>query len=142
MTSILLEGPAIEPLTLAEAKTHLRVDGTDEDMLVQSLVTSSRLHVETLTGRALITQAWRLVLDHWPDARVLKLAIGPLQSVDAVRVYEDEDILATVDPSAYLVETAGVPGRLYMRGSAPWPAPGRPCAGACSSATAPASYLP
>ena len=51
---------------MAEAKAHLRVDGTDEDTLIASLILTSRLHVETALGLALITQSWRLLLDRWP----------------------------------------------------------------------------
>ena len=88
MTTILLSGPLDEPLTLAEAKSHLRVDHGDEDTLIQSLITSARLHVETLTGRVLMTQSWRLVLDDWPRRNILSIPLGPVQAVGAVRVYE------------------------------------------------------
>jgi hypothetical protein len=40
----------MEPLTLSEAKTHLRVDGEDEDALISSLITASREVVENYTG--------------------------------------------------------------------------------------------
>lgn len=129
MTLILLNGPAAEPVGLDEAKAHLRVDADDEDLLIQSLITSARLHIETLTGRALMTQAWRMVLDALPEGRVLKIPLGPLQAVDALRVYEDEDVVAVIEPTAWLVETASVPARLVMRASAPWPRPGRPVGG-------------
>ena len=61
MPSILLEGPAAEPVTLAEAKQHLRVEHDDDDDIIQALIAGSRIHVETQTRRALITQTWRLV---------------------------------------------------------------------------------
>lgn len=129
MTSILLTGPALEPVTLAEAKAQLRVDGTDEDGLIQSLITAARLHTETLTGRALITQTWRMVLDNWPRTNVLTIPLGPLQQVTELRVYEDEDVLVTIQPTEYLVETVGIPARLAMRGHQNWPRPGRPIGG-------------
>lgn len=129
MTTILLSGPLDEPLTLAEAKSHLRVDHGDEDTLIQSLITSARLHVETLTGRVLMTQSWRLVLDDWPRRNILSIPLGPVQAVGAVRVYEDEDIVLTIDAANYLVETSGVPARLAMRGHKAWPRPGRPFGG-------------
>ena len=59
MTLFLVTGPATEPLTLAEAKSWLRVDGTTEDGLIQSLITSARLAVEAATNRLLIAQQWR-----------------------------------------------------------------------------------
>ncbi|HVW94201.1 MAG TPA: hypothetical protein VHB74_16540, partial [Devosia sp.] len=45
MTSFLLEGPAAEPVTLADAKAFLKLDASDEDALVSTLVTAARLHV-------------------------------------------------------------------------------------------------
>ncbi len=47
MANILLSGPTVEPITLAEAKAHLRVDASGEDSLIQSLIMalrSSRSH--------------------------------------------------------------------------------------------------
>src|SRR6185312_1787932 len=60
MPSILLTAPAIEPLSLDEAKAFLRVDNTDEDGVIGALIAGSRIHIEAQTRRALITQSWRL----------------------------------------------------------------------------------
>ncbi len=58
-----LSGPGAEPLTLDEIKAHARIDGGLEDALLQSLLLTSRLHIEAALGLALISQRWRLVLD-------------------------------------------------------------------------------
>jgi len=68
MPSILLAGPAAEPVTLAEAKQFLRVEHDDDDDIIAALIAGSRIHVETQTRRALITQSWRLTRDVWPAA--------------------------------------------------------------------------
>lgn len=84
MTSYLLAGPAEEPVSLAEAKAFLRIDDDAEDGLIATLIGAARLHVEGITGRALLAQSWRVVLDDWPDNGVVKLPVSPLISVTAI----------------------------------------------------------
>ena len=90
MTSYLLAGPAAEPVTLAEAKAFLRVDVTAEDAFITTLITAARLHVEGTTGRALISQTWRVGLDCWPESREVVLPIAPLISISAITVFDDD----------------------------------------------------
>ncbi|KKB09037.1 head-tail connector protein [Devosia chinhatensis] len=84
MTSYLLAGPAAEPVSLAEAKAFLKVDGGAEDALITTLIGAARLHIEGVTGCALIAQTWRIVLDDWPESRMVKLPVTPLLSVTAI----------------------------------------------------------
>ena len=56
MTSTLIAPPGEEPVTLAEAKAWCRIDAADEDALLSALIAAARLQVESLTGRALVTQ--------------------------------------------------------------------------------------
>lgn len=92
MTSYLLAGPAQEPVTLAEAKAFLRLDDEAEDGLVSTLITAARLHVEGITGRALLAQSWRVVLDAWPRDRSVRLPVTPLMSVAAVTAYDADGV--------------------------------------------------
>ena len=66
MPSVLVTGPSVEPISLAEAKLHLRVDITDDDTLITGLIISARQRAETITRRSLCTQTWKLVLDQFP----------------------------------------------------------------------------
>ncbi|PXA98134.1 hypothetical protein DMC47_10150 [Nostoc sp. 3335mG] len=84
MTSYLLAGPAEEPVSLAEAKAFLKVDDTAEDGLITTLIGAARLHVEGITGKALLAQSWRVVLDDWPDNGVVKLPVAPLIAVTGI----------------------------------------------------------
>lgn len=124
MALVLTSGPPLEPVTVAEAKAHLRVDGTAEDTLIASLILTSRLHLETALGLALVTQSWRMLLDRWPSTKELELPLRPLQSLDEVRVISaagDPTIIAT---DGYYADVASVPARLVRTGAI-WPQPGQ-----------------
>jgi uncharacterized phiE125 gp8 family phage protein len=126
MSAILLTAPAVEPVSLAEAKAFLRVEHNDDDDLITALTAGSRIHVETQTRRALITQSWRLALDCWPDDGRLTVIPAPLQAVTAARVYNFDGHTHTVDPQAF-VPDLGASALAF----APWalPQPGRLAAG-------------
>ena len=68
MSLSLVTAPAVEPVSLAEAKLHLRVDIDDENDLIDTLITAAREYVETFTHRALITQTYDLKLDDFPTS--------------------------------------------------------------------------
>ncbi|MCK9569543.1 head-tail connector protein [Candidatus Pacearchaeota archaeon] len=59
--------PQDEPLEIEEAKTHLRIDSTDEDEYIQTLIISAREYCENFQNRAYITQTLELWLDEWPE---------------------------------------------------------------------------
>jgi len=89
MTAYLLAGPAEEPVSLAEAKAFLKVDESNEDGLITTLIGAARLHVEGVTGRALLAQSWRVVLDAWPEGGVVKLPVAPLISVTGIAAIDE-----------------------------------------------------
>jgi len=64
----LVTPPALEPIGLADAKTHLRVDVEDDDALICALISAARDYVERFCRRALLTQTWLLALDHFPGS--------------------------------------------------------------------------
>jgi len=117
MISYLLAGPAEEPVSLAEARAFLRLDDTAEDGLVTTLIAAARLHVESLTGRALVNQSWRLVLDAWPDLPVLTLPVSPLVSLVAVTAFDADGDEHAVPLGQFQLELGVTPARLLLPAS-------------------------
>jgi uncharacterized phiE125 gp8 family phage protein len=116
--------PAAEPVTLAEAKAHLRVDLSDDDAMIARLIAAAREWVEAATGRALITQAWRMTLDAWPQDDAVALIRPPVQAVTAVRIFSAAGVASLWDGANYAVGFGAEPQRL-VRLSPQWPEPGR-----------------
>ena len=121
MTPIMLQGPAAEPVGLAEAKAYLRVDANDEDELVGLLVTAARLTVEVECGRALIQQRWRLSLDRWPRGGRIPVPIAPFRACEAVRVHAGAGAPSLLPPDAYVADAAVDGGCIQLIGPAPAP---------------------
>lgn len=121
MALIRIAAPASEPLTLAEAKAHCRVDHSDDDALIAALIVAAREQAEHETGRALVTQTWELVHDAFPEAFVLRKA--PVQSVTSVKYLDSTTgTEQTLNPADYLLDNASEPGYVVPGYGKAWPA--------------------
>ncbi|MEA2833493.1 MAG: hypothetical protein QOG66_1695 [Methylobacteriaceae bacterium] len=127
MIPLIVSGPAIEPVALADARKWLKLETGDDDDVVGALITAARLMVEAQTRRMLITQTWRLIYDCWPDTRVVKIPLAPFQSLGAMRVYDADGAAQTVSSSLYYVDSVPDLGRIIF--GAPPQNPGRNAAG-------------
>jgi uncharacterized phiE125 gp8 family phage protein len=84
----------MEPVTLEEAKSWLRLSGTtDSDERVADLITGARLAVEQWTGLALITQTVKVYPPCF-DATLL-LPVAPVASITHVKYYDLNDVQQT-----------------------------------------------
>lgn len=106
MSAYLLTAPAAEPLSLAEAKSFLRVEHGDDDAIIASLVSAARNHVEAMTRSGLVTQTWRLVFDRWPDGGRIRPRVGPLRSLAAARVFNAAGESSAIDPEVFVIDKA------------------------------------
>jgi uncharacterized phiE125 gp8 family phage protein len=114
-----LTAPAVEPVTLAEAKAHLRVEHSADDTLISALIVAAREAAESRTGRALITQTWRSTHAEWPDD--IALPRPPLVSVQTVTYLDADGVRQTLAGSSYLVITDSLVGNILPAYGASWP---------------------
>jgi len=119
MTPIALTPPALEPVTLSEAKVFLRLDEAAEDGLLATLISAARLMVEAASGRFLIDQSWRLVLDRWPVAGEIRLPLSPVGAITAARVYDLLGAAQPVAPGSLLLDRAADPPLIRIVGEVP-----------------------
>lgn len=106
----LVTPPVVQPVTLDEAKAHLRVTAADEDAHITSLIAAAVGHVDGpsgVLGRALVEQEWDLLLDAFPCDE-LELPLPPLRSVTSITYVDEQGATQTLAPAAYEVDASGV----------------------------------
>lgn len=115
--------PSIEPVTLAEAKVHLRQFDVVQDALISLLITAAREYAESYCGRSFITQTWRGVMDGFP-CECIEFERGPLISVQNI-IYRDMAGVAQTITSPtlpqYAIDTSGVIPRMAPGFGYIWP---------------------
>lgn len=139
-----ITAPSVEPISLDQAKMHLRVDTIDQDDLIETLITAAREKVEDDTGRALITQTLEIALDYFvapPDlryvtypylttAKAILLPRPPLIALkriayidgDGNEVLLHDEVGSPTVISDVVVDTYSEPGRLVPASNGNWPA--------------------
>lgn len=118
----IINSPSVEPITLDEAKHHLRVDGNDDDILIMSLIKQAREYCEDYQNRKYITQTLELVLDSFPRDKYITLnSASPIQKVDSIKYYDDLGREYIFDSSNYIVDTDSFINRIVLRNYSFWP---------------------
>lgn len=113
--------PASEPVTLQEAKDHLRVTGTDEDTLISGLISAARVKVEEECGYAIVTQTLSAWWDKWPVDNTLCLPIYPAFAVSDVRYTDEDGATQTLIASSYTTDLVGMTPRIVLNPDADVP---------------------
>lgn len=114
--------PAVEPVSLAEMKSHLEVYDTGKDSYIGGLITAARAYCEQIQGRAYITQTLEATFDAFPSSSdPLMLPMPRLQSVTSVKYTPDDGVLTTFSASLYIVDTKSEPGRVVLHIDEEWP---------------------
>lgn len=119
MSLQLITPPAVEPVTLADAKAHLKIDTTDEDALITTLITAARARAEWHTGRAFVTQSWILRLDAWPHDGIAEIPLPPLQAISEVAVHTSDGVRTVLSSGDYWIDKVSEPGRLIINDPPP-----------------------
>ena len=113
--------PTSEPITLDEAKEHLHIVHSNEDVFITGLIMAARIHCENIARRAFVTRSYTAYSDCWPRY-VFELPYPPLVSVTSIKYYDDEgSAAATFSSSNYYVDTNSEPGRVALINNADWP---------------------
>ena len=95
--------PPTEPVTLADARLHLRVTDTSEDTLIASLTTAAREYCEHYLQRSIGSQTLELALDEFPEGAI-ELEHGPCISITSIKYIDTTGVEQTLAGAAYTLD--------------------------------------
>lgn len=124
MTLTMITAPATEPLTLAEAKAHCRVEHALDDTLITALIVAARLAAEHELQRPLITQTWEASFDTFPssvDGGGIPLGKYRPLAITSVMYLSTAGVDTAIDPATYTLDAVNVPGLVYPLYDTSWP---------------------
>lgn len=113
--------PAVLPVSLDEAKAHLRVDITTDDALITSMIkaATSYLDARKAYGRALITQTWRADFAAFSD--MMRLPIRDALTVSSITYYDNFNVSQTLATSVYQLHADDGGSYIALKPDQTWP---------------------
>jgi len=112
----LVTAPATEPLTLSEVKIELKVDDSNEDDFITSLIVASRMWVEGHFWVPLISQTWAMQFDKSElNTLIWNVNKAPLISFSSVTYYDSNNELQTLAATQYETDIYGSPARFRIK---------------------------
>jgi uncharacterized phiE125 gp8 family phage protein len=105
--------PALTPITLAEVKAHVRVDHSDDDAMLQTMIDAAVSYVDGYSGvlgRCMIEQTWELYYDAFPCGDLL-IPLGKLISVTSVEYVDPvTELYVSWDAANYEIDNVSLDG--------------------------------
>lgn len=138
-----MSAPGALPVAVADVKTYLRINTSDDDAMIQGFIEAATDIVEKYTGRKLITQTWQQFMDAFPQnsrldalpegvtdgalseyitgADSFELLLFPVQSVTHLKTYDGANTAYTMSSSEYFLDSSAEPARLALANDSSWP---------------------
>jgi uncharacterized phiE125 gp8 family phage protein len=113
--------PDITPVSLAEVKSHLRVDHDDDDGVLGVLIAAAVDHLDGWTGilgRALVTQTWR---QDFSGFGCLRLALGPVASIAKIEYFDGTNVAQELPATTYVLRADALGSYLDLKPDQSWP---------------------
>ncbi len=126
--------PALEPITLDQARLHLRLDSYGsppehaDDQWITDTIPAAREWCEFYSGRSLAPQVLEMTLQEFPHAWMssfwsddIRLPMGPIAGVESVYYTDETGAPILLDTSLYTVDVTSDIGYVYPIVNTSWP---------------------
>lgn len=121
MPTRIVTPPTVEPISLADVKTHLRIaaDDTSQDDVLNQIIPDARAYAEQYTQRALATQTIEVTQDAFAD--VIELPYPPIQSIEFVKYIDSAGEEQDLGAEYYTLNAYAEPPQLVQPWDVAWP---------------------
>ena len=116
----LITDTTAEPVALAAAKDQIRITTTEEDALIQGMITVARKWCEGYSGKSYMAQTWDIYMDSFPDTPY-DVPFPPLNSVTHIKYVDTDGTTTEVGSTEYTYDIYSNPGRIEHVYGYSWP---------------------
>lgn len=114
--------PVLEPISVDEAKQHLRIIDSEDDIIITSLIKQAREFCEDFQNKKYITQTLELVLDSFPEDNYISFdSCSPIQNVESIKYYDTAGQEYIFESSNYIVDMDSFVNRIVLGYCKLWP---------------------
>ena len=108
--------PTLTPVSLAEAKTHLRIDSsfTADDDYITTLINVATSAAENYTNLAIMEQSWYLDIDAFPDYFNLLKGTLRVLTINSITYSDADNASQTLAAANYFADGSIKPSRIYF----------------------------
>ena len=102
-----------EPVTVNEVLEQLRLDNTEQNLMIENQILTARLAIEKELNRALVYSTYQLSFDRF-SSKDFELLFADEAEIESIKYFDVENVEQTLDPSAYIVDTARSPVKVFL----------------------------
>jgi uncharacterized phiE125 gp8 family phage protein len=119
----LITAPTVEPVSVSELKSQLRITSTAQDTMLGVLIEAARQHVEDYLRYSIITATWELYLDCFPvSGQSIWIQKSPVTAITFLKYYATDGTLTTLTENTdFIADYNSIPCRLYEAYGKSWP---------------------
>lgn len=110
-------GPVQNVVTISEAKQFLKIDSSDDDLIVQNCLDAAEIAIENYLEIKINSQVWEFYFNEFPADNILNLPFGPVISVQAFKTIDTSSVEENF--TEYLINSYSTEGQLVATGQ--WP---------------------
>ncbi len=119
LPAVVTVAPATEPVTLTEAKTHCRVEGSDSDAELSTMTAAARTFVEDYCGIKLVSQTVVLRCSSFCD--LIDLPVAPLSAVASIAYLDSDGVSQALSTDVYETVLIGLEPHIRLKINQSWP---------------------